>query len=80
MIKRGSRYGRAKNSDLVQLKLRFPERLRKRIEAVAKRNGNSMNLEIIARLEESFAKVDRAAEIKAVAEAAATDVMRRYFV
>ena len=38
----------------VQLKLRMTEKVRKRIELAAKREGRSMNSEIIRRLEMSF--------------------------
>ena len=47
-----------KLADTVQLKLRFPERLRRQIEQAAERNRQSMNTEIIERLERSFQKVD----------------------
>jgi hypothetical protein len=43
-----------KPADPVQLKLRFDEKLRLRIERAALRNNQSMNAEIIRRLEESF--------------------------
>jgi hypothetical protein len=43
-----------KPTDMVQLKLRFSEALRRRLEREAARNNRSMNTEIIHRLEESF--------------------------
>jgi hypothetical protein len=43
-----------KPTDEVQLKLRFSEALRRRLERVAARNNRSMNTEIIHRLEESL--------------------------
>ena len=43
-----------KPTDEVQLKLRFSEALRRRLEREAARNNRSMNTEIIHRLEESF--------------------------
>jgi Arc-like DNA binding domain len=49
---------RRKPADTVQLKLRFPERLRRRIEAAAAKNQQSMNLEIVERLERSFQHED----------------------
>jgi len=52
-----------KPADLVQLKLRFDERLRRRIERAAQRNECSMNAEIIKRLEQSFEQVDKIEEI-----------------
>ena len=59
--------------DTVQLKLRFPEKLRLQIEAAADRNQRSMNAEIIERLEQSFQRQDQAA----LAEAAATAVINK---
>jgi non-homologous end joining protein Ku len=47
-----------KPTETVQLKLRFPERLRRRIEQAAERNRHSMNAEIVERLEQSFQKED----------------------
>jgi hypothetical protein len=49
---------RRKLADTVQLKLRFPEKLRRRIEAAADKNQQSMNLEIVERLERSFQRDD----------------------
>jgi len=43
-----------KPADPVHLKLRFNEKLRQRIERAALRNNQSMNAEIVRRLEESF--------------------------
>jgi Arc-like DNA binding domain len=51
-----------KPTDLVQLKLRFDERLRRRIERAAERNECSMNAEITKRLEQSFERVDKIEE------------------
>jgi hypothetical protein len=56
---------------MIQLKLRFPERLRQRIEAAANRNQRSMNAEIIDRLEHSFQRQDHSA----LAEATATAIV-----
>jgi hypothetical protein len=47
-----------KPTDTVQLKLRFPEALRGRLERAAKGHGQSLNSEIVARLYNSF-KVER---------------------
>jgi hypothetical protein len=65
-----------KQSDTVQLKLRFPERVRNRIEAAAERNQRSMNAEIVARLEQSFERDDRAALIEATAHATANAIVQ----
>lgn len=40
-----------------QYKLRFPPKLKERIEEAAKASGRSMNAEIVSRLENSFGKV-----------------------
>src|SRR3954464_15668424 len=48
-----------KSAQSVQLKLRFSETLRLRIEAAAKKNARSMNSEIVQRLELSFHLDDR---------------------
>jgi Arc-like DNA binding domain len=52
-----------KPTDLVQLKLRFDERLRRRIERAAERHECSMNAEIIKRLEQSFEQIDEIEKI-----------------
>ena len=43
-----------KLSETVKLNLRFSEELRRKLERAAERNNQSMNLEIVARLEDSF--------------------------
>jgi hypothetical protein len=45
-----------KPTDIVQLKLRFSEALRRGLERAAARNNRSMNTEIIHRLQESLAR------------------------
>jgi hypothetical protein len=55
----GGRYDvQRKPGDTVQLKLRFPEALRGRLERAAKGHDQSLNSEIVARLYNSF-KVER---------------------
>src|SRR5262249_54939477 len=49
-----------KLADTVQLKLRFSEALRRRLEREAKRPEHSVNGEIIARLEQSLRKSEDA--------------------
>jgi plasmid stability protein len=44
--------------DMVQLKLRFPEELRRRLEQQATRHHTSLNSEIIQILEEAFRRSD----------------------
>ncbi len=55
-----------KPSDTVQLKLRFPEALRRQLERAARAKDHSMNSEIIHRLERSFHS-DRAVDAVAMA-------------
>jgi Arc-like DNA binding domain len=45
-----------KTTNVVQLKLRFSETLRRRLERDAAQNRRSMNAEIIARLEQAYFK------------------------
>jgi hypothetical protein len=54
---------RRKPTDQVQLKLRFDERLRRKMEDAAARNDRSLNSEIIARLEQSMMRLGMTAEI-----------------
>jgi Arc-like DNA binding domain len=63
---------RRKPADTVHLRLRFPEKLRRRIEAAATKNQQSMNAEIVERLERSFGQEDITATIEATAEATAS--------
>jgi hypothetical protein len=63
---------RRKPADTVHLRLRFSEKLRRRIEAAAVKNQQSMNLEIVERLERSFGQEDTAATIDATANTAAS--------
>ena len=51
-----------KPNEVVQLKLRFSERLRARLEKAASKNDDSLNTEIIRRLERSFSNEDIIAE------------------
>jgi Arc-like DNA binding domain len=62
---------RRKPADTVHLRLRFPEKLRRRIEAAAAKNQQSMNLEIVERLDRSFQREDQAQLIDATAAAVA---------
>jgi Arc-like DNA binding domain len=41
-------------ADVVPINIRMPRKLHKRLEQVAKRPGNSITAEVIARLERSF--------------------------
>jgi hypothetical protein len=47
-----------KPTDTVQLNLRFPETLRRRLERAADANDCSLNSEIVMRLEQSFRRED----------------------
>jgi hypothetical protein len=67
---------RRKPADTVQLKLRFPERLRRRIEAAAAKNQQSMNLEIVERLWRSFQHEDEDERTSKVAQETAATVFQ----
>lgn len=67
-----------KPSDTVQLKLRFPERLRVRIENAASKSGHSMNSEIVRRLEQSFSRDDVSGIIEASATATAHAMVHHF--
>ena len=58
-------------TDTVQLKLRFSERLRRRLEREAKRHGTSLNTEIVTILEGAFQQSDNVVRTRAevIAEA-----------
>jgi len=65
-----------KQSETAELRLRFPEKLRLRIESAAGQNQRSMNAEIIHRLEQSFQRHDQLGHDQLVlAKAAATAVI-----
>ena len=65
-----------KPSDTVQLKLRFPEALRRRLEREAKRHGRSLNSEILAILEGAFQQSDDVeSRAKAIAEALGDEIV-----
>jgi hypothetical protein len=60
-----------KATDTIQLKLRFSEALRRRLERAADAHDLSMNSEIVRRLEDSFRDENRQAEMEAMANKAA---------
>jgi hypothetical protein len=65
-----------KPTDVVQLKLRFPEALRRRLERAAKSHGQSLNTEIVRILEEAFGKADEIQQrAKAIAEALGDEIV-----
>ena len=64
-----------KLTDTVHLRLRFDERLRRRLEREADQNRRSMNAEIIDRLEKSFAKQDQQKLLDAVATTSAVKAL-----
>src|SRR5262249_21055487 len=69
-----------KLSDTVQLKLRFSEALRRRLEREARRQEHSLNGEIINRLEQSFQKSEDAdlpfSTLRALLGGATGDLLR----
>jgi hypothetical protein len=65
-----------KPSDTVQLKLRFPEALRRRLEREANRHGQSLNSEIVRILEAEFQRSDEFHDrAKAIAEALGEEIV-----
>ena len=63
-----------KPTDEVQLKLRFDEKLRRRLAREAERNDRSMNAEIVLRLESSFRQEDTEQLFKRALAAIVEDV------
>ena len=63
---------RRKPTDIVQLKLRFPEALRRHLSQAAKSNRHSMNAEIVSRLDESFLRGNLAALMREHIDIAST--------
>jgi plasmid stability protein len=61
-----------KKTDIVQLKLRFPEALRRQLEREAKRHGRSLNAEIVSILSHKFLDAD---EIQKRARAMLADIL-----
>lgn len=57
-----------KLSETVQLKLRFREELRRKLEKTAERNNQSINSEIVSRLEGSFSIEDKVALAQSIWE------------
>ena len=53
-----------KLTDQVQLKLRFDEKLRRKLEKAAEKNDHSMNAEIVNRLERSLQDQEILTEIR----------------
>lgn len=64
-------------SEIVQLKLRFPEALRRLLNQAAKDNKRSMNGEIVSRLQESFLRQNLAALMREHAENTANKLADR---
>ena len=60
-----------KLSDTVKLNLRFSEELRRKLEKAAERNNQSINSEIVARLDGSFRRDDFKAFTERLLEAVA---------
>src|SRR5215831_6623744 len=72
VVARRKNLARKKPTDTVQLKLRFLEALRRRLERAAKANDQSLNAEIVSRLDQSFRKEDDANRVAKGAEALPT--------
>ncbi|MDE5460185.1 Arc family DNA-binding protein [Bradyrhizobium sp. CSS354] len=65
-----------KLTETVQFKLRFSEELRRKLEKAAEKNDQSMNLEIIERLEASFRQKELLDALDAQARALADDLRK----
>jgi Arc-like DNA binding domain len=65
-----------KSTDTIKLQLRLPERLRRRLEKAAETHDQSMNFEILKRLEESFQAEDWDARLEAAADRALRKLRR----
>ena len=63
-----------KSTDIVQVKLRLPERLRREILLMAKKSGRSLNGELVRLIEAGMAKPRHKSLIKSAAEAAPASV------
>jgi hypothetical protein len=59
-----------KPGEIVGVILRFPERMRRRVEKAAKANARSMNAEINDRLTQSFAREELEVQIEAAVDKA----------
>ncbi|MFA5952760.1 MAG: Arc family DNA-binding protein [Hyphomicrobium sp.] len=66
-----------KLSETVKLNLRFSEELRRKLEKAAERHNQSMNLEIIERLDDSFRRVEVQEIIDIAVEAAIATTLKR---
>jgi Arc-like DNA binding domain len=67
-----------KPSDTAQMNLRLPESLRKKIEVEAKKNGWSLNRELVRRLEQSFTHQGFEDLIQSTAQKVAMEVDKRF--
>jgi Arc-like DNA binding dprotein len=65
-----------KPTEVVHLKLRLPEALRRQLEKAAAQNSRSMNSEILQRLEDSFRHGSLDALIQKAAQTAAIEAFR----
>ena len=63
-IHREEHMAKRKLTDIAQMNLRMPEPLRKKIEVEARKNGWSLNRELVRRLEQSFVQDYTAAIIE----------------
>jgi hypothetical protein len=66
-----------KPTEIVQLRLRLPEKLRKKIEVEARKSDWSLNREMVRRLEQSFVQQGTEALIQSAAQAVAVEVFKQ---
>jgi carbonic anhydrase len=65
-----------KSTDVVQLKLRFQEQLRRALEREARKAGHSLNREIVRRLIHSFQQQSQHEVVTAAIKQAAQETVR----
>jgi hypothetical protein len=80
LVIRGAQMATRKPTDIVQLKLRLPEWLRRNIERNARKSGRSLNGELVHQLQKAYTQTEN--DLQKVAEAAAQkaadDVFERF--
>jgi hypothetical protein len=74
--KKGLSMAKRKPTDTAQMNLRLPEKLRKMIEVEARKNGWSLNRELVRRLQQSFMDQGVQALIKQTALTVAIEVTK----
>ena len=66
-----------KPTEIVPIQVRVREGLRRQLETAARKQGRSLNSEIVSRLQSSFSKDDREALLESAAERAADKALAK---